>query len=442
MRIPLSSHFTYGKLLRFVLPSVGMMVFTSVYSVVDGFFVSNYVGKTAFAAVNLMMPVLILLGAVGFMLGTGGAAIVGKTLGEGQPDRANRIFSLIIFSVLAAGVGMTGVSLVLLRPVAVLLGATGQLLEYAVLYSRIILIANTFFMLQTTFQTFLITAEKSRMGLWVTVGAGVANMVLDLLFVGRFGWGLAGAAWATAVSQAVGGLIPLVYFCLPNNSLLRLTRPLWRLSVLLKACGNGASELMSNLSASVVSMLYNFQLLQAAGENGVAAYGAIMYVNFLFAAVFFGYDIGCSPPVSYHYGAGNRQELHNLLTKSLRIVTLAGVGMAALSFGLAGPFSRLFVGYDAALCAMTRQGFRLYAFSFALFGVNVFASAFFTALNNGGVSAVLSFSRTLLFQVVCIWVLPLLWGLNGIWLATVAAEGLSLAVTLFFFFTRRSQYGY
>lgn len=442
MRIPLSSHFTYKKLLQFVFPSVMMMIFTSIYSVVDGFFVSNFVGKTSFAAVNLMMPILIIVGAIGFMIGAGGTAIVAKTLGEGQTDKANRIFSLMIYTVIAGGIALTIISLLLLRPIAVLLGARGQMLTDALLYSRIILIANTFFMLQNVFQTFLIAAEKQKLGLAVTIIAGITNMVLDYLFVAVLHWGLAGAAIATGISQTIGGLIPLIYFLLPNNSLLQLTKTTFNGKILLRACVNGSSELMSNISASVVTMLYNFQLLKLAGENGVAAYGAIMYVNFIFAAVFFGYSLGSAPIISYHYGADNQKELQNLYHKSLMIMGIIGCIMAILSFSAANPFARLFVGYDQDLFQLTLRGFRLYAFSFLICGFNLFGSSFFTALNNGGVSAAISFLRTLVFQTLCIMILPLLLNTDGIWLATLAAEILSLTVTCYFLLTRKKQYGY
>lgn len=442
MRIPLSSHFTYPKLLRFVLPSVLMMLCTSVYSVVDGFFVSNYVGKTAFAAVNLMMPILIVVGALGFMIGAGGTAIVAKTLGEGDREKANRTFSLMIYTVIIGGMGLTVISLVALKPVAVLLGATGRMLTDSIAYGRIILIANTFFMLQNVFQTFLIAAEKQKLGLYITVIAGVTNMVLDYLFVGVWQWGIAGAAHATAVSQLLGGVIPLLYFLLPNNSLLRLTSTRFDGRALLKACTNGSSELMSNVSASVVTILYNYQLMKLAGENGVAAYGAIMYVNFIFAAVFFGYALGSAPIVSFHYGAGNKRELHNLYTKSITVMAVVGLAMAMLSFVLAAPFTKLFVGYDRQLYLLTLQGFRIYAFSFIISGFNVFGSSFFTALNNGGVSALLSFTRMMVFQTTSILVLPLLMGTDGIWLATTVAELLSLGVTAFFVMKKKLKYGY
>lgn len=442
MRIQLSDHFTPAKLLRFVAPSVVMMIFTSIYSVVDGLFVSNFVGKAPFTAINLIYPLLAILGALGFMLGTGGTAIVAKTLGEGDPVHANRYFSMLVYVAAACGAVLAVLGQLFLPAVARLLGAQGAVLRYCILYGRITLCALPFFMLQCMFQSFFITAEKSQLGLGVTVAAGLTNMALDALFVAVFRWGLAGAALATALSQCVGGLVPIVYFARPNTSLLRLGPTRFYGRVLLKACTNGSSELMSNIASSVVTMLYNFQLLRFAGEDGVAAYGVIMYVSFIFAAIFFGYSMGVAPPISYHYGAGNHAELRSLRRQSLWLLGLAGLAMAAASFALSPVLARIFVGYDAGLLALTVHGMRIFSLGFAPAGINIFGSAFFTALNNGPISAVISFLRTLVFQVIVILVLPALFGLEGIWMSIVAAEVLSLALTSFFLITQQKNYQY
>ena len=443
MHIQLSDHFTYPRLLRFVMPSIVMMVFTSIYSVVDGLFVSNLVGKVPFAAINLIMPFLMALSVIGFMVGTGGSAIVSRSLGEGKRDRAQQEFSLLVWTTAFFGVVTTVLGLLFLRPVSLALGAQGEMLENCILYGGISLLAQTPFMLQVLFQSFFVTAEKPRLGLGVTVAAGVTNMVLDALLIAVFHWGLAGAAIATALSQVVGGLFPLFYFARPNSSLLRLVRPRMDWGVLRRTCTNGSSELMSNLSSSLVNALYNFQLLRLVGEDGVAAYGVIMYVCFIFAAVFLGYSIGSAPIVGFHYGAGHQEELKNLLQKSLVIIGCGGVSMLLLAEWAAGPLSRIFVGYDAALMELTRRGFRLYALSFLLSGFNIFGSGFFTALSNGPVSAAISFLRTLVFQTAAILLLPMvLPGADGIWLAIVAAELLALAVTAAFFVSRRKQYHY
>lgn len=442
MRIQLSDHFTYSKLLRFTLPSIVMMIFTSIYGVVDGIFVSNFVGKTPFAAVNLIYPVLMILGALGFMVGTGGAAIVAKTLGEGKPALANQYFTLLVLSAAAGGAAVSLLGLLFIRPVSAALGAEGAMLEHCVLYARIILAANPFFILQNVFQSFFVAAEKPKLGLSVTVGAGLTNIVLDALLVAVFPLGLAGAAIATAMSQVVGGLVPALYFARENGSLLRLTRTRFYGRILAKTCANGSSELMSNISGSLVNILYNFQLIRLAGEDGVAAYGAIMYVSFIFAAVFIGYSIGSAPVVSYHYGAGHGGELHSLLVKSLLLTAGAGVAMAAAGAAVSGPLARLFVGYDRELCLLTVRGFRLYALSYLLCGFSIFGSAFFTALNNGLASAAISFLRTLVFQCASVLLLPLLLDVDGIWLAISVAEALALAVTAALLAANRRVYKY
>ena len=440
--IRLSDHFTCRRLLRFTLPSVLMMVFTSVYSIVDGFFVSNFVGKTPFAAVNFIMPFLILLGALGFMFGTGGSALIAITLGEGDKARAQRLFSLFVYVTAVCGVILAALGIALLRPIAAWLGAEGPLLEQCVLYGRIILIALPAYMLQYEFQSFFVAAEKPQLGLAFTVASGLTNIVLDMLLVGVWRGGLAGAAAATAISQAVGGLGPLLYFARPNGSLMRLTSARLDMRALGKACVNGSSELMSNVSASIVGMLYNAQLMRFAGEDGVAAYGVLMYVNMIFMAAFIGYSVGAAPIVGYHYGAGNRQELKSLLRKSLGIVILCSLAMCALAEGTGGFLAALFVGYDPELLALTRRGFLIYSFSFLFAGIPIYGSSFFTALNNGGVSAFIAFLRTCLFQVAAVLILPIFWGINGVWLSIVAAELLAMGVTVLCLGKYRARYQY
>ncbi len=442
MRIQLSEHFTYSKLLRFTFPSVVMMIFTSIYSVVDGVFVSNFVGKTPFAAVNLIMPLLIILGALGFMIGTGGTAIVAKTLGEGKPELANQYFSLLVYTGLIGGTAVGVLGILFVRPVAAALGAEGQMLEDCVLYARIILAANPCFILQNIFQSFFVTAEKPKLGLYVTVGAGLTNIVLDALLVAVFPMGLAGAAAATALSQTVGGLVPILYFLRKNDSLLRLTKTKFHGKILLKTCANGSSELMSNISASVVTILYNLQLMRLAGEDGIAAYGAIMYVAFIFAAIFIGYAVGSAPVISFHYGAENTDELKSLLRKSVVLTAVSGAAMALLATLAAAPLSKIFVGYDQDLYQMTVHGFQLFSFSFLLSGFNIFGSSFFTALNNGLISALISFLRTLVFQCASVLILPIFLELDGVWLSIAAAEAAAFAVTLACLAANRRTYQY
>lgn len=440
MNIQLSDHFTYKKLIRFTLPSVIMLIFTSVYGVVDGFFVSNFVGKTAFTAVNFIMPFLMILGAVGFMFGTGGGALIAKTIGEGNKEKARRLFSLFVYVSAACGVILAVSGILLIRPIAGILGADGQMLEDCVTYGRIILYALPAYILQYEFQCLFATAEKPQLGLYVTVAAGLTNMALDALFVAVFHWGLQGAAAATALSQCAGGIIPVIYFSRPHAGVLRLTKTQFNGKAILKACTNGSSELLSTISMSVVGMLYNVQLLKYAAEDGVAAYGVLMYVNMIFQAVFIGYSVGTAPVIGYNYGAGNHNELKGLLKKSLIIISTTAVFMLVSSELLAKPLSLIFVGYDQGLLEMTLHAFRIYSFVFLFAGFTIFSSSFFTALNNGIVSAAISFVRTLIFQIAAVIILPLIWGLNGIWLSTVTAEIMSIFVSVFFLVVERKKY--
>lgn len=442
MQIQLSEHFTYRKLLRFVLPSIIMMIFTSIYSVVDGLFVSNFVGKTALAAINLTLPIIMGLSALGFMIGTGGSAIVARMLGEKKEDKANAYFSMLIYATMLGGIFLSVLGAILIPSICSLLGAKGELLSDCVLYARLSFISMPAFMLQNVFQSFFVTAEKPHLGLYVIIAAGMTNMVLDFLFVGVWGFGLAGAAIATVCGELIGGLFPVIYFSRKNSSLLHLCKTHWNGRVFLQTCINGSSELMTNLSSSIVNSLYNIQLMKFAGENGVAAYGTMMYINFVFLAIFFGYSIGSAPIISYHYGSGNRDELKNLFKKSLTLVGTWGIMLALLSQLLASPLSKLFVGYDAELFAMTRHGFRIYCLAYLINGFNIFGSSFFTALNNGVISAAISFLRTLVFQIIMILLLPTLLGINGIWSAVGIAELMTLCVTITFFIKQRKKYHY
>lgn len=437
-----SGHYSYRRLLHFTLPSIVMLVFTSIYGVVDGFFVSNFVGKTPFAAVNFIYPLLTMLGSVGFMFGTGGTALISKTMGEGNSEKANEIFSMLVWTSAALGVLLGVPGLFLLRPAASAMGAEGEMLSDCVLYGGIIMLTLPFYVLQFEFQSLFSAAGKPKLGLFVTVAAGMTNMVLDALFTAVLPWGLAGAAAATALSQLVGGVIPLIYFGRKNSSLLRLTRFRFDLRALAKACGNGSSEFLSSASGSLVSMLYNIQLLKYAGENGVAAYGVLMYVNMIFLAIFIGYSVGVAPVIGFQYGAGNRAELHSLLKKSLTIIGGTAVLMFAAGELLAEPLTLLYVGYDAELLALTLRAFSIFSFSFLLAGFSIFGSAFFTALNNGAVSAVISILRTLVFQIFAVLTFPLLWDIDGIWLSIVGAEVMAVVVTVIFLFAKRKKYGY
>ena len=442
MDIKLSDHFGYKKLMRFTLPSIFMMIFTSIYGVVDGFFVSNFVGKTPFAAVNFIMPFLMILGTVGFMFGTGGSALVSKTYGEGNHEKAVKLFSLFVYFSLGLGITISILAFIFMRPIAILLGAEGEMLRQCLLYGRVSLISMPAFILQLEFQSFFVTAEKPQLGLFITVAAGVTNMVLDALFIAVFNWGIIGAAAATATSEFIGGIFPIIYFSRKNSSILRLTKTKIDWKAILKACTNGFSELMSNLSMSIVNMLYNIQLIKYAGENGIAAYGVLMYVNLVFLAAFIGYSIGTAPVIGYHYGAQNHSELKSILKKSFVIIGFFSASMLIASKTLAKPLSVLFTGYDEQLYNLTLKGFSIFAFSFLFAGVAIFGSSFFTALNNGLISALISFLRTLVFQVAAVMLLPLILDIDGIWISIVVAELMAFTVTLIFIFANKKRYHY
>ncbi len=438
--IQLSDSFNYRKLLQFTFPSIVMMIFTSIYGVVDGFFVSNFAGKTPFAAVNFIMPMLLILGCVGFMFGTGGSALISKTLGEGKSRKANELFSMLVYVSIILGILLAVLGFFLIRPVAVIMGAEGELLEDCLLYGKINLLALPFYILQYEFQCLFAAAEKPKLGLYITVASGITNMVLDGLFVAVFSWGLAGAAVATAFSQFVGGILPVFYFAGKNESRFQLVRFQFDGRALVKICTNGASELMSNISMSFVGMLYNIQLMKYAGENGVAAYGVLMYVSMVFQAVFLGYAVGMAPVVSYHYGAGNKKEVKNLLRRSILLIGSFSAAMCVMGELLGRPFSVLFVGYDGELLDLTAHAFAVFSLSFLFSGFAILGSSFFTALNDGLTSALISFLRTLVFEAAAIMIFPMIWGIDGIWWSVVVAEILAVLVTILFLVKKRKRY--
>ncbi len=444
MKIQLSDHFTYRKLLRFTLPSVAMMVFTSIYGVVDGFFVSNFAGKTPFAAVNLIIPFLMITATVGFMFGTGGTALVAKTFGEDDKERANKYFSLFTYFSFALGVLFAILGIIFIRPISILLGAEGELLENCVVYARIILLALPFYVLQLLFQSFFVTAEKPQLGLAVTVSSGVTNMILDAILVILLPqeYKLIGAAIATAMSQVVGGAVPLIYFFRKNSSILQLGKTNFDGQALLKACTNGSSEFMSNVSMNLAGMLYNIQLIKYAGENGVASYGVMMYVSFIFAGTFLGYSIGSAPIISFNYGSQNHKELKGLLRKSIVLIGIFSVVMVIIAEVLSVPFAQIFVGYDSDLMKLTVSGFRIFALSFLFMGFAIFFSAFFTALNDGLTSALISFLRTLVFQIAAVLLLPLIFGIDGVWISVVIAELMAVVFSIVFLVIKKKKYHY
>lgn len=442
MKIKLSDHFNYKKLIRFVAPSVIMMLFTSIYCVVDGFFVSNFVGEEGFAAVNLIYPVVMCISAFGFMFGSGGSALVSKTFGEKSSDLANKYFSLIVYVTVILGVILSVLGICFIDKIIILLKADESIYSHVKIYGVTLLVGLTPFMLQSVFQSFFVTAEKPKLGLYFVIGAGITNMVLDALFIAVFKWGVFGAALATILSQSVGGILPLIYFSIKNDSLLRLKKTKFYFKALLKTCTNGASELMVNVSMSLVNILYNFQLMRILGNSGIVAYGFVMYVSFIFSAVFIGYTMGVAPLIGYNYGAKNNVELKNLFNKSIKIIVVGGIIMFVSSQLLAVPLTSLYLGYSKYLYDISIKAFRIFSLSFIVFGINIFASGFFTALSDGVVSAIISFLRTLLFQVIAVIVLPIFFQENGVWFSALTAETLSLIVSVIFFITYRKKYNY
>lgn len=442
MQIKLSDHFSYGRLLRFTLPSIIMMVISSIYSVVDGLFVSNLVGDLALSSVNIVFPVAMIVGSFGFMLGTGGSAIVARTMGEGDQPLANRYFSMIIYAVVLLGVVLSTVCVIYMEPIACFAGASDALIGDCVVYGRILLAGSVPFMLQTSFQSFFVVAEKPHLGLALSIAAGVTNMVMDYVMIAVCDLGVAGAAIATVMGYCVGGVLPLLYFLRPKREGIRLTRTRFYGKQLLNACTNGSSELMSNISSSIVGILYNIQLMRLIGEQGVAAYSVMMYVDFVFVATFLGFSIGSAPIVSYHYGAGNHPELKNVFRKSMAVILCTSVAMVILSELLSRPLSSAFVGYNAELLEMTVHGFRLFALCYLFCGINIYASSFFTALCNGALSALISFLRSLLLRGGMVLLMPILFDLDGIWTAVIAAEGLGAVVSLGLLYAKRRQYQY
>lgn len=442
MEINLSEHFTYKKLIRFTLPTIIMMIFTSIYGVVDGVFVSNVVGSDAFAAINLIMPAIMIIGTIGFMIGTGGSATISKTLGEGDSEQANKYFSMFIYLEIILGVIFTVLGVLVLEPVAKFLGADESMMEYCLVYGQILLFGMVAFILQNSFQSFMVVAEKPRFGLGISIASGLTNIVLDFLFIYVFKFGVAGAAWATVTSQIVGAVIPLIYFSRKNSTDLRLGKTKFELSVILKTCANGSSEMVTNLSMSLVNILFNKQLMEYAGADGVSAYGIIMYIGFLFVGTYVGYSVGSAPIIGYHFGAGNKEELKGLLKQSVKLLGIIALVMTALSEVLARPLASIFVSYDENLLELTVNAIRIYSLSYILSWFNIFASSFFTALNDGLISALISFMRTLVFQVAAILILPAILGTNGIWLTVVVAEVLSLIVSIICFISNRKKYEY
>lgn len=442
MSIQIFEHLSYRKIIRFTSPTITMLVLSSIYGVVDGFFVSNFVGKTSFAAVNFIIPFLMILSSMGFMFGTGGGALISKTFGEGDLEKAKQLFSSIVYITIVAGIVFCGLGLICIRPFALKFGAEGQLLEDCVSYGSIVLLALPLQLLQYEFQCLASTSGKPVLGLCTTFVSGGTNIFLDGVFLIALGWGIKGVAAATVVSHVLGGMIPLIYFTFPNKSLLQLGKAKMDGKAFAKICYNGASELVNNISMSVVSMLYNIQLLRYASEDGIAIYGVLMYISIIFDNIYMGYSVGIAPIIGYHYGAQNHKALKELLKKSVVIISSSAVLMYIVSLKMAGPLCAVFLGYDKILLNITIHAFSIFRFAFLFSGYPIFGSAFFTALNNGVISMVISGMRTFLFQSASVILFPLIWGVDGIWLSLIIAEAMSAMLTFLLLVLNRKKYHY
>lgn len=443
MEIKLSDRFTYPKLLRFTIPTMLMILCTSSYGIVDGVFISNFAGVTDFSAVNLMFPFIYGAATLGYMFGSGGNAVIAKLLGEKDDCGANRAFSMIVLSGLFLGVITAAVMYVLTPSFARSVGAAGALYESAVKYAKICFLFTPPFILQTMFLSFFIAAGKPKLSLYVNIVSGVINIFFDWLFIAEFNLGVEGAASATGLGQLSGAVIPLIYFIRKNSSLLKLTAKFkFNGKILGLTCANGSSEMVTNLSMSIVNTLYNAALIETAGEPGPAAYGVVLYLNFLFAAIFLGYSQGSAPIVSYDYGARNVSELQNITKKSLTLMLSLGVFCTAFAYFVSPPFARVFCAGNPELYELAVHGSQIFAFSYLLSGFNIWASAFFTALSNGLISALLSFLRLFVFQIGCILILPRIFGLSGIWASIAVAEVLAAVPAAVCLFACRNKYGY
>lgn len=442
-KISLADNFDLRRLLKFVMPSVIMMVVSSVYVVVDGFFVSNFVGDKAFASVNIIMPFIMILSSIGYMFGTGGSAFVSMLMGQGKDEKANRVFSMLTYVLIIVGISVSIIGFIFVKPIAVMLGASPEMLPLCIKYTRISMISLTCFMLQNFFQSFLVTAEKPKLGLLVMVLAGINNIVFDAIFVGFLGFGVEGAAVATVMSECIAGLVPILYFTSKKNtSRLRLGKASFDWKDLAKICGNGLSEFVTNISLSLVNIVYNIQLMKFIGSDGVAAYGVIMYVSAIFMSVFMGYSVGVAPVIGYKHGSEDKLALKSLFKRSVSIMIILGGILLVLAQLFAPIIANVFVGYNTGIKELTVYAFRIFSIAYVILGINMFGSAFFTALNNGGVSALLSLVRTLVFQLIFVLVLPILFGVNGIWFSVVASESVALIMTVIFFGKYKKVYGY
>lgn len=438
----ISERLNLPRLFLACVPMILMMISISIYSVVDGFFVSNFAGKIQFAAVNLIYPFIMVVGSLGFMMGTGGTALVAKKMGEGKTEEAKKLFFNCFVVTVALGVVFSSIFVFLLPKIAEGLGADEAMLPYCVDYGRILILGITFFNLQNMFQPFFAASGRPGLGFAITIGAGVANIVFDAIFVAGAGWGCVGAAWGTVIGQVVGGFLPVIYYFAKNKSALRLVPAKMQWGAIFKMGANGLSEFVSQIAVSVLSMIMNVLLMKHYQENGVSAYGIICYVWLIFAATFIGLCMGISPRISYVYGEKNKPELRRLTQRALALFIFAGLFEFIMAEALTVPLSYAYAGYDEGLRQLTCHASFIYSIIYLALGINMFGSSFFTALNNGLVSALLSFARLMLFEAVSVYLCSLFWQGDGIWWGVVIGEALGFVMNFLVIFIHGKRYGY
>ena len=441
-KIQLSDHFTYKKLIRYSIPMIGVLILTSIYGVVDGLFISNVEGDIAFSAVNLILPGVMMFSSIGFMMGSGGAAIVSKTLGEGKKEKASQYFSMIVYFLIIIGIVCAILGCILTKQISSLLGASEKMEKYCIEYGRVLFLFLPFMMLQYMFQSFFAVAEKPNVGLLITLCAGITNAIGDYLLIVVFRLGITGAAVASGASMVVGSVPAIIYFAFKKDLKFKLVPTKFDWKALGHTMSNGSSEMVTNISMSFVNMLYNAQLMKYYGENGVSAYGVIMYVGFIFSGCYMGVSQAVAPVVGYNYGASNEEELKNVFKKSLIILAVMAIFLTGSAEALSKPLAYVLFSHNEELLKLTTYAIRLYAIGYTISWINIFGSAFFTGLNNGLVSAIISFGRMLVFQLATIFILPLIFDSTGLWLAMPVSEVFSLIVTVTFFITMRKKYNY
>lgn len=418
------------------------MVFMSLYTMVDGVFVSRFAGTAALSAVNIVYPMVSVVVAVGVMLATGGSAIIAKRMGEGKPEQARQNFSYLILAGVLIAVGMAALALVFLKPLLHLLGARGALFELCYAYALPLVFFIPSGILQMLFQTLLVTAGRPMLGLTVTVLGGVANIVLDYLFIVPLQMGIAGAAIATGIGFSIPAVFGLLYFALRRSGPLCFVRPKGGGKMLLRCCANGSSEMVTNMSTAVTTFLFNLLMMRYAGEDGVASITIVLYTQYLMTAVYMGYATGTAPVFSFHHGSRNGEQLRRLFRISMGFIALCSVATFALALVFAKQVVVIFTPAGSPVFEMALYGFRLFSGSFLFAGVGIFASAMFTAFSDGKVSAAISFLRTFAFIVLALLLLPLAMGLDGVWLAVPLAEVLGFGVSLFFLYRKKKRYCY